>query len=145
MNSQSAIYFTVAEDLDQATALSTSHQSLCHEVFRLDLASSLEEFEIIDINDGILITECRVAVAQTTHKWQSLRQTCLTAIKCAMNFAACSCLLAFGATPGSLAPPRTVSTPNTSFRLVRTRSGSQIREFHCFLLPSPLPARDDSL
>src|SRR5690349_17097731 len=139
MDGQSTIYFTVAEHLDQTSSLCSSHQPLRYQVFRLYLASNLKEFEVINVNDRILIAERRIAVAEATHERQTLRETCLTTIKCTMDFTACSCFLTLGATPSGLATTRTVSASNTSCSLVRTRSGSQIREFHCFLLLSPLP------
>src|SRR5579885_122312 len=130
-NRQCAIHFPFAQHFDEAAPLGGRHQVHRDHFLRCDIGSRLEQFKVGDINNGVVLAEGRIAIAQAAHKGQTLGQARLAAVEGAVEAAATACLLALGAAPGGLAAPGAMTPANAPFRLMRARGWPQIRESHC--------------
>ena len=107
------------------------HQPLpLHQLLGRHLRSGIKPYKISYFDDCIFFAETRIAVAQATYKRQALHQAGLAAFECTMDMATCARLLPLCTASRRLTTTGAVSTAYTSFCLVRTGSGSQIREFH---------------
>src|SRR5579872_361170 len=135
---QGVIDFTITQNFHQPFTFGGGHQPAGGQHSRSYLCTGFIASQPGDIHNGVVFAERIVAIANAAQEWQALGQASLAAIKGAMNLAASASCLAFGTASGGFAPTGAVSATDSFFGFVRTRSWSQIRQFHV-LLPLPVP------
>src|SRR5258708_2665027 len=115
---QSAINLTFTKYLNQASSFSIAQETLFSQKLWCNLSASVELGQGIQIDNGVVMAERQIAIANTSQEWEALGQTRLTTIKSAMDCAASTSLLTFGTTPGCLAAPGTMSATKSLFAFV---------------------------
>src|SRR5258708_1398355 len=116
--SQRTIHFALTQDLHQAPALSLCHQARPHQGIRRHLRTRFKEFQIIDIDNTIIMADSLVTFAQAAREGKWLPRACRAAAKSPVYCSASASLLAFCTPASGLATTGAVSTPNPPFPLV---------------------------